>query len=61
MDFVQLVVALVVFCLVWIIIDKLPLPPPMSEFKWVAYVILALLVIFWLLTWAGMLPARGVN
>jgi hypothetical protein len=56
-NLIQLLVLVLVFGLVWYVITVIPLPQP---FKMVAIVILAVILIVWLLSVAGLLGTGGV-
>jgi hypothetical protein len=53
---ISLLVAVVVIGLIWYLLTLLPIPDP---FRTIVNVILILIVIIWLLGFAGMLPGYG--
>jgi hypothetical protein len=46
---VTILIAVLIFSLLWYLISILPLPAPLANFKWVLYVILIILAVVWLL------------
>jgi hypothetical protein len=46
---ITLLIAILVFCLIWYLISILPLPAPFANIKWVLYAILIIAAIIWLL------------
>lgn len=45
---IVLLVAVLVFSLVWYLIGVIPFPPPLANIRWVLYAILVLIAIVWL-------------
>ena len=46
---VTILIAVLIFCLIWYLISILPLPAPFANTKWVFYALLIILAIVWLL------------
>jgi hypothetical protein len=45
---IVLIVAVIIFALLWYLVTIIPLPAPIANFRWVFYVLLILVAILWL-------------
>jgi xanthine/uracil permease len=50
---ITLLIGILVFCLLWYLIGMIPFPPPIAQAKWVFYLVLVILAIYWLLKLSG--------
>ena len=46
---VTILIAVLIFCLIWWLISILPLPAPLAQAKWVFYAVLVIAAIIYLL------------
>jgi hypothetical protein len=49
-ELIGLLVAVIIFALLWYAIGLVPFPPPLANTKWLFYILLILLAVFWLVT-----------
>lgn len=52
---ITLLIAVIVFALLWWVINAIPFPEPIAKFRWVLLVILVLIAIVWLVQRFGLL------
>jgi hypothetical protein len=48
-----IIVAVIIFCLIYWLIGLIPLPPPLAQARWVLYALLVIGAIIFLLNLAG--------
>jgi hypothetical protein len=48
-----ILIAVIVFALLWYLIGLIPLPAPLANAKWVLYAVLIIVAVIWLLKLVG--------